>query len=384
MENHQDKQRKQDLGIFYTPPEVVNFIFDILTIWKDKEDKKKGSWENRNHYPSVIDPAVGEGIFLKTALEKGFTKPDWIFGLDIDENAVSEWKKINLLKEFGGKENDLEAHFFHQNGLDKIHWEQHTKKYRSKLKQEDIKNQQFDAVVGNPPYGGLGIYQDMKLLSQAIFGAEKVQTISKQVLNDLFGGENVKQFKESKTIHRRISLTKQRLLELKDLSASLLNYEIWKDEKLRVNRRDYQVHINSIPFNLKYVLDIKEIEKLKAFPIEILFIERFIQLAKPGRWIAIIIPDGILTNSNSHYVREFIAEKTKVEAIVSLPRETFKHTGTSAKTSILFLRKYSSPVNLNDAKNLDYPVFLASVNKISEKNFQEVVEIYKNFYCKEM
>ena len=39
-----------------------------------------------------------------------------------------------------------------------------------------------------------------------------------------------------------------------------------------------------------------------------------------------------------HYVREFISENTKVEAIVSLPRDAFKHVGTSAKTSILFLK----------------------------------------------
>ena len=72
--------------------------------------------------------------------------------------------------------------------------------------------------------------------------------------------------------------------------------------------------------------------------IEVLFIERFIQLCKQDGWIAIIIPDGILANSNMHYVREFIADNTKVEAIISLPRDAFKHVGTSAKTSILFLK----------------------------------------------
>ena len=376
------KQKKQDLGIFYTDQRIVNFIYDILKIWKEKEDKKNGRWESRKHYPSVIDPAVGEGAFLKAAVQNGFTKTDYIFGLDIDEDAVKKWKKINLLKEFGGKEDDLTAHFFHQNGLDKIHWEQHTKKYRYKLKQKDIEAQQFDAVVGNPPYGGLGIYDDMLLLAQAISGSEKVQTIKTHIRDDLFGGQEVKQIKETKIIHKDINLSKNRLLELRDLSKSLLDYEVWKDEKLRISRikHDYYIKVNSISFNLKEVLDIKEIEKLKSFPIEILFLERFIQLTKPDGWIAIIIPDGILTNSNSHYVREFISQKAKVEAIISLPRDAFKNVGTSAKTSILFLKKYKD----QEKKQKDYPVFLALVESLDNKNFDFIKNNYKKYYNKNM
>lgn len=316
-----DKRRKQDLGIFYTPPEVTNFIFDILNIWKEKES---GRWESRKHSPSIIDPAAGEGIFLKTAIEKRFTKPDWVFGLDIDEKVVDKWKEINLLKEFGGKEKDLEAHFFHQNGLDKIHWEQHTKKYRYKLKQEDIKNQQFNTVVGNPPYGGIGL-GETELTDDLIFKLANFEILSGKVKqNLLFANTQVNLFTSEKS------------------------FAIKTDAK----------------------------QKIKAFPIEILFLERFIQLAKPGGWIAIIIPDGILTNSNSHYVREFVINKTRVEAIVSLPRETFKQAGTNAKTSILFLRKLKE----NEKISWDHSVFLATTEKINMENFDAIVDSYKKFY----
>ena len=71
-------------------------MFDILKIWKAKEEKELGRWESRKHFPSVIDPAVGEGVFLKVAVETGFTKTDYIFGLDIDEEVVKKWKQINL------------------------------------------------------------------------------------------------------------------------------------------------------------------------------------------------------------------------------------------------------------------------------------------------
>lgn len=376
MTKHLEKQRKQDLGIFYTPPEVVNFIFDILNIWKEKEDKETNRWTSRKHYPSVIDPAVGDGIFLKAAIQSGFTKPDWIFGLDIDSEVVKKWKEINLLKEFGGNEEDLEAHFFHQNGLDRIRWEQHVKKYKYKLKQKDIGDQQFNVAVGNPPYGGLGIYEEMRMLSESVLSARKVQRIYTQKLDTLFGEQEEKILRTTTTEHVNLTLSQLKIFELKELSKNLLNLDIWKDKKYLPQRINHQLNINGVEINLKDILTLKEIEKLKGFPIEILFVERFIQLVKPGGWVAIIIPDGILSNSNAHYVRDFISSKSKVEAVVSLPRDTFKQAGTSAKTSILFLRKLRE----NEKPLLEHRVFLATADKVSKDNFQKIVEHYKQFY----
>jgi type I restriction-modification system DNA methylase subunit len=322
--------KEKDLGIFYTPLKIVSFIFDLLEIIKNHEDKQFKRWQShqpKKHYPSVIDPAVGEGIFLKTAIEKKYTSHDFIFGLDINRDIVDKWEKINLLKQFGGNEKDLRAHFFHQNGLDKIHWEQHRSKYHNKLGRDDINSQQFDAVVGNPPYGGAGL-QANQLTDSVI--------------------ENLTIFK---------LLPKDLIKELESSQQGLFQKE--KKE------------------SLKEILK----KRLKSFPIEILFLERFIQLAKdeeknkPGGKIAVIIPDGILANSSYHYVREFIAEKTKVIAIISLPRETFKEVGTSAKTSILILRKKKE-----SDRNWNYPVFLASTEKLNQENFATIVNSFKDFY----
>lgn len=324
MAKTQDKKRKQDLGIFYTRSEVVGFIFDVLNLWKKKQPVRWLTRDGKKKYPSVIDPAVGEGGFLKVAIEKKFTKPDWIFGLDIDENAVKKWKEINLLKEFGGIDKDLEAHFFHQNGLEKIKWEQHKDKYKYKLKQVDIKNQQFDVVVGNPPYGGIGL-GEIELTDDLITQLAKFEILPK--------------------------ITKD------SLSVANTQTDLFGSDK---------------SFSLKS--DVKQ--RIKSFPIEILFLERFIQLAKPGGWIAIIIPDGILTNSNSHYVREFLSKLTKVEAIISLPRETFQNVGTNAKTSILFLRKLKE----KEKPEQDYKIFLASLMKIDQDNFDLIVKSYEKLY----
>lgn len=328
INNNQNKKRIKDLGIFYTPQVVVDFIFDILEIWKRKQINRWKTTEGKHKYPSVIDPSVGEGMFLKTAIAKNFTKPEWIFGLDIDENAVIKWKEINLLKEFGGIDEDLEAHFFHQNGLEKIKWEQHKSKYRYKLKQIDIENQQFDAVVGNPPYGGIGLGQG-KLTDELVERLSDFEIFPKSVKN---------------------------VLKMANIQPDFFNSE------------------------KSFSLSNEVKQKIKSFPIEILFLERFIQLAKPDGWIAIIIPDGILTNSNADYVREFVSKRTKIEIIISLPRNTFKDAGTNAKTSILFLRKLKE----SEKSEREYNIFLSSIEEINLKNFNDVLNIYTSFYKGEL
>jgi type I restriction enzyme M protein len=73
---------------------------------------------------------------------------------------------------------------------------------------------------------------------------------------------------------------------------------------------------------------------------EILFLERCYKYLKEGGYLAIVIPDGILTNSTSQYVRDWLVEKFRIIAVVSLPQHTFAHVKAGVKSSILFLKKY--------------------------------------------
>lgn len=74
--------------------------------------------------------------------------------------------------------------------------------------------------------------------------------------------------------------------------------------------------------------------------IEVLFLERFVQLARPGGKVAIILPEGIFANTNlRYYVREWLVQNFAIQAVIGLPRETFKGTGTTVKTAILYLEK---------------------------------------------
>ncbi|QUB91188.1 MULTISPECIES: restriction endonuclease subunit M [Prevotellaceae] len=73
---------------------------------------------------------------------------------------------------------------------------------------------------------------------------------------------------------------------------------------------------------------------------EILFLEKCHKYLKEGGYLAIVIPDGILTNATSQFVRDWMVEKFRIWAIVSLPQHTFAHVKAGVKSSILFLQKH--------------------------------------------
>jgi type I restriction enzyme M protein len=72
----------------------------------------------------------------------------------------------------------------------------------------------------------------------------------------------------------------------------------------------------------------------------ILFLERSLQFIRPGGRMAIVLPQGLLNNTNAEYIRRFVIDEARILAVVGLHRNTFKpHTGT--KTSVLLLQKYT-------------------------------------------
>ncbi|MCU0438058.1 MAG: N-6 DNA methylase [Raineya sp.] len=74
---------------------------------------------------------------------------------------------------------------------------------------------------------------------------------------------------------------------------------------------------------------------------EVLFIEQIHHFLKEGGYAAVVIPDGILTNSSLQYVRNDIQEMFRIVAVVSLPQTAFTATGAGVKSSLLFLKKWN-------------------------------------------
>jgi type I restriction enzyme M protein len=75
---------------------------------------------------------------------------------------------------------------------------------------------------------------------------------------------------------------------------------------------------------------------------EVLFLEQCHRFLKPGGYLAMVIPDSILTNSTMQFVRDWIEEHWRIVAVVSLPQFAFAANGAGVKSSVLFLKKYDS------------------------------------------
>lgn len=73
---------------------------------------------------------------------------------------------------------------------------------------------------------------------------------------------------------------------------------------------------------------------------EVLFIEQCYNFLAPNGYLAMVVPDGVLTNSSMQYVRDAVEEWFRIVAVVSMPQTAFSATGAGVKSSVLFLRKY--------------------------------------------
>lgn len=121
---------------------------------------------------------------------------------------------------------------------------------------------------------------------------------------------------------------------------------------------------------------------------DILFIERNLNFLKPGGRMAIVLPQGRFNNSGDKLIRDYIAERCRILAVVGLHGNVFKpHTGT--KTSVLFVQKWTEencgfpnicPKPTPDENgNIDYPIFFATMQTPSKDNSGDKIYVTENY-----
>lgn len=149
----------------------------------------------------------------------------------------------------------------------------------------------------------------------------------------------------------------------------------------------FDLHMTNPPFGKGKYDDPKGLEKMRTGELQLgwswsaghpekkkpltkadpaaLFIDRNLQLLKPGGQLLIIVPDGLLSNAGDRYIREYLmgikdpatgqfhGGRAIVKAVVSLPTQTFAISGTGAKTSFLYLQKKRHPAEPQG------PIFMA-------------------------
>lgn len=161
--------------------------------------------------------------------------------------------------------------------------------------------------------------------------------------------------------------------------------EGWKKiRKLQTNKSSYRnFGFDVLMANPPFAGDIKQTDMLAPYELahktngklenavgrDLLFIERNLDFLKPGGRMAVVLPQGRFNNSSDKRVREFIAERCRILAVVGLHPSTFKpHTGT--KTSVLFVQKWNDDPKAGPLcpKVEDYNIFFATQRLESKDN----------------
>lgn len=115
---------------------------------------------------------------------------------------------------------------------------------------------------------------------------------------------------------------------------------------------------------------------------EVLFIERCLNLLKPGGRMGIVLPEGVLNNTNLQKVRDFVESKAKILLITSIPQDVFIASGATVKPSLLFFKKFTEEEQneynkiVKDATktiNLNYEVRLKEIKEALAKKGKEAL-----------
>lgn len=186
------------------------------------------------------------------------------------------------------------------------------------------------------------------------------------------------------------------------LHLNTLDYEMWDEvareedwqniyfegfkrlKKLRKSKDSYKYfQFDILMANPPFAGDIKESRIIAQYDLakkpngnyqskvgrDILFIERNLEFLKPGGRMAIVLPQGRFNNSSDKDIRDFIAQRCRILAVVGLHGNTFKpHTGT--KTSVLFVQKWNDDAKAGALcpKVDDYNIFFATMRKSGKDN----------------
>jgi type I restriction enzyme M protein len=145
-----------------------------------------------------------------------------------------------------------------------------------------------------------------------------------------------------------------------------------KDHMSKIQNKSFDLVLTNPPFSMKYSSqndDEKRILKqrslahgAKSAKSNLLFLDRYHELLKPGGEILIVLDDTILNGKSYLSVREWIIEKFIILSIHSLPFNAFFKAKANIKTSILHLRKKS------DQEELQGHIFMSISNNIGHDN----------------
>jgi len=128
-----------------------------------------------------------------------------------------------------------------------------------------------------------------------------------------------------------------------------------------------------LPIDDPHILEQYQLARFEArtprgsMPPEQLFVERCLQLLRPGGRMAIVLPDSILSNPGLSFIRRWLLLNAFVIAVVDLPREMFAKSDTHTMTSVVVLQRFSDNERraaVATGRPPEYEVFMAIADKV--------------------
>ena len=330
-----------ELGQFFTPRTIVDFMVSVL-------DPQEGEY--------VCDPCCGSGGFLIRAFEyvrehienevevrkedvkKSLFTDDYSklpkkeqekndqkvidafskmnYELDIN-NPMGRLRSLSFDCIYGTDANPRMARTAKMNMI--MHGDGHggVHHHDGLLNVNGIWEGRFDVILTNPPFGAR-IDKELKITEADRFtDIEKIKAYEKR-----YGKEN------------------------------------YDNALKQVND-----HIN------QPILDLFQIGKFSGLT-EVLFIERCLNLLKPGGRMGIVLPEGVLNNTNLQKVRDFVESKAKILLIVSIPQDVFMAAGATVKPSLLFFKKFTE----NEAEEYNR-IYIQASHEVEAKYDKEMTDI---------
>ena len=345
-----------ELGQFFTPRTIVDFMVEVL-------DPQEGE--------TICDPTCGSGGFLIKAFE---------YVRDKIEKDVEQYKR------------DLKAKLFNEE------YEKLSEKEQLKINEkysDYIKKLSIDISVPNKAYHKQSEAEKnrriSRLSSSCIYGTDANPRMARtSKMNMIMHGDG------HGGVHHHDGLINVNGIFENRFDVILTNppfgariekdYRLsdtdkfYDDEKIQEYKKRYgedcikQINELNVAIDKKQkVLDRFKLGKVSGLT-EVLFMERCLNLLKPGGRMGIVLPEGVLNNSNLQRVRDFFESSAKILLITSIPQDVFVASGATIKPSLLFFKKFT------EEEKKQYDTIEEQVKKEIKYKYEiEIQEIKKQF-----
>lgn len=311
-----------ELGQFFTPRPIVEFMIELI---------------NPQENEVSCDPASGSGGFLirifskvRERIQQDIIKQYEAYKKelvkDIDNITDTEAKKLNE------KKSELEKQLDTDIQGTRLHKLSNFCLYGTDANDRMARTSKMNMIMHGDGHGGIH-HHDGLLNINGIFENRFDIILTNPPFGSSVRKENIIRDQDAQTFLNskgEVAYTEEKKDQIENY------YKIYGKETYQAAQRRILDNLNK-PIASLFALK----PNLESDKTEHLFINRCLDLLKPGGRMGIVLPEGVFNTPNAEYVREFVEGRAFLRAVISLPQETFTSAKASVKSSILFLQKFT-------------------------------------------